>query len=60
MYLTGTKVTDAGSASVGKITTLEKLRLSNNAISDVGLNHLGRLSKLRALDASSTDVGRQG
>lgn len=52
LLLGGTKVTDAGLKTIGKVATLENLDLRDCAVGNVGLSHLTNLKKLKALRLS--------
>lgn len=58
--LARTKVTDAGLASLAKMSNLERLHLENTAITDGGLAQLSGLTKLEYLNiygTKTTDAG---
>ncbi len=56
-----TKVTDAGLAHIGRMTSLGTLGLNNNAqITDAGLEHLREMSGLRTLELIRTKVTEAG
>lgn len=58
--LARTKVTDAGLATVAKMTNLERLHLENTGITDAGLDQLKGLSKLEYLNLYGTKVTDAG
>jgi uncharacterized membrane protein len=54
--LAGTRVTDAGLASVATMANLRRLRLDRTSITDAGLEHLAPLSHLQYLNLYGTHV----
>lgn len=58
--LARTKVTDAGLATIGKMTNLERLHLENTAVTDAGLAQLSGLTKLEYLNLYGTKVTDAG
>ena len=58
--LARTKVTDAGLATVSKMTNLERLHLENTGITDAGLDQLKGLAKLEYLNLYGTKVTDAG
>ncbi|MBU6361095.1 MAG: NACHT domain-containing protein, partial [Chloroflexi bacterium] len=60
LYLSFTKVSDAGLATVGGLSSLQSLNLSFTKVSDAGLAALGGLSGLQSLNLSSTQVSDAG
>ena len=51
---------DAALARIGRLTRLQRLRLSGSSVSDAGLVHLKGLGNLLELDLSSTQVSDAG
>ena len=47
LYLYGWNIDDAGAAEIAHCTSLRRVRLVENAVSDVGAESLARLSYLR-------------
>jgi hypothetical protein len=60
LYLTGTKVTDAGMKNVGKMTSLDTLCLYRTSVSDTALKELVALPGLRKLILTSQQAVREG
>jgi uncharacterized membrane protein len=58
--LGGTKVTDAGLASIASLTNLTRLHLQRTAIGDAGLAHLAKLAHLEYLNVYGTKVSDEG
>jgi uncharacterized membrane protein len=58
--LARSKVTDAGLATIVKMTNLERLHLENTAITDAGLAQLAGLGKLEYLNLYGTKVTDAG
>ena len=56
LFLTGTKVTDAGLVHLKGLTNLSRLGLESTQITDAGLTHLGRLPKLHSLNLYGTNL----
>ena len=61
----GTRLTDEHMAALAEFAHLESLAIDfykspNNSITDVGLEHLSRLPKLKKLDMSKTEVTAEG
>lgn len=54
------KITDAGLATVGKMTALQRLHLENTAITDAGLAHLTGLQNLEYLNLYGTKLTDAG
>ena len=55
-----TRVTDAGMASVAKMTNLTRLDLNHTAVTDVGLARLASLTRLESLNLYGTAIGDAG
>ncbi len=60
LNLSGTKVTNAAMAPLGKHVALRDLRLANTAVSDAGLRELGRNKRWKWLDLTKTQVSDGG
>ena len=60
LSLSGSKVTDAGMATIAQFKDLEYLGLAQTAITDAGLAHLSGLEKLSYLDLTGTAVTDAG
>jgi hypothetical protein len=60
LYLTGTKITDAGLRHLAGLKELRELDLAKTAITDAGLKQLEGLSSLRNLDVQGTQVTTEG
>lgn len=58
--LSGTPVTNAGLATIARLTKLEYLNLSNSSITDAGLVQLENLPNLQALTVTNTQVTDAG
>jgi internalin A len=56
----GLVFTDAGLAHLARLTQLEELELSNNAITDAGLSHLAKLTSLRKLIVIGASITGSG
>jgi uncharacterized protein (TIGR03067 family) len=60
LSLDGSKVTDAGLASLEEIDNIEHINLERTAVTDAGLEHLRQMTKLRLLNVSVTKVTEAG
>jgi len=60
LVLTGTAISDAGCAHLGKLTKLEELELSGTSISNDGLRSLRELQGLRRLGLDDTSIDAAG
>ena len=61
LYVTGGRITDAGLASLKKLTRLEALELSGNkAITDAGMTHIKALERLEILYLGETQITDKG
>lgn len=60
LYLSGTKVTDAGLAHLKITSALTTLYLSNTAVTDAGLISLRTVSGLKVLSLTGTKVTNDG
>ncbi|MBC8871780.1 MAG: hypothetical protein H8E44_20320 [Planctomycetes bacterium] len=58
--ISGTKVTDAGMAHVGKLTRLEWLWLDGTAVGDEGIGQLDRLTRLQYVYLDASRVSNEG
>ncbi len=58
--LARTKITDAGLATIAKMTNLERLHLENTAVTDAGIAQLAGLTKLEYLNFYGTKVTDAG
>ncbi len=58
--LARTKITDAGLATVSKMSNLERLHLENTAVTDAGIAQLAGLAKLEYLNLYGTKVTDAG
>jgi hypothetical protein len=58
--LSGTRVTDAGLATLARLPNLTRLSLGNTAVSDAGLRHLAALVRLEYLNLFDTRVSDAG
>jgi uncharacterized membrane protein len=58
--LARSKVTDAGFATISKMTKLERLHLENTAVTDAGLAQIAGLAKLEYLNLYGTKVTDAG
>jgi uncharacterized membrane protein len=58
--LSGTRVSDAGLATLGQLPNLTRLSLGNTAVSDAGLRHLAGLTRLEYLNLFDTRVSDGG
>lgn len=60
LKLTNTKITDASTASIGKLPNLVKLFLNNTAITDKGLDNISNLKNLEYLNLVNTQITDAG
>ena len=60
LYLSYTKITDAGLKELAKLQKLKGLYLSGTQITDAGLKELAKLKKLKYLQLSDTKVTDAG
>ena len=60
LKLTNTKITDASTASIGKLPNLVKLFLNNTAITDKGLDNITNLKNLEYLNLVNTQITDAG
>ena len=58
--LSGTRVTDAGLATLARMPNLTRLSLGNTAVGDAGLRHLAGLARLENLNLYGTRVSDAG
>jgi uncharacterized membrane protein len=58
--VSGTQITDASLAAVGKFPNLTRLHLNRTAITDAGVAHLARLSHLEYLNLYGTKITDTG
>jgi uncharacterized membrane protein len=58
--VSGTQITDAGLATVGKFPNLTRLHLNRTAITDAGITHLARLSHLESVNLYGTKITDAG
>ena len=60
LVLTGTAISDAGCAHLGKLTKLEELELCDTSISNDGLKGLRELQGLKRLNLDNTSIDDRG